>query len=390
MSTTGIPSIAPRGGSSTTATGDNDSLFSGKMLLIGAAGVAIVGLTGLIMLNYKDAMLGKNVKSVIQSSLVSQGATYEKGVYKGGPIKEGVVVPENEAISGILGTFVQFMNGGKGTPPAEQGAGGPNEYDEVSKYANSQGMSLGMPDEDDDDHAPSSHRGGGGDGGGPGSRRTPPAGVVHGDVNEDDTFATFSLNERPRSFDPQALLRKYERAGAGAQSPGDDDDERGGGSSDDGGDGDYIDVGIKKLGKCPKFPEDPIDTTNGRGGQGNSYTDGQDVSTSGERRRSSGKRVRFAEGHASRGLNAADHPGTSVAARRGDEGAGSRRGGSGKHTSSSRSKGSAARRSDKGDMEPVDREQLFRQEMADEHPSPDGGEYSFDQTVSLTYNPNAQ
>lgn len=389
MSATGIPSIVPRGGSSTAVGGDNESFFSGKMLLIGAAGVAIVGLTGLIMLNYKDAMLGKNVKSVIQSSLVSQGATYEKGVYRGGPIKEGVVVPEGEAISGILGTFVQFMNGGKGTTLTAQGAEGPNEYDEVSKYANSQGMSLGMPDEDDDDRS-ASPRGGRDNG----SRYIQLAGVVHGDVNEEDTFATFSLNERPRSFDPQALLRKYERAGAAAQSTGDDDDDDerggGGGSSDEGGEGDYIDVGIKKLGKCPKFPEDPIDTTNGRGGQGNSYTDGKDVSTSDQRRR---KHVRFAEGHASRGLNAADHPGTNVSTRRrGDDGAGSRHSESNRRSSSSssRSKGSAARRHDTGTMDPTDREQLFRQEMSDEPPSPSGGEYNFDQTVSLTYNPNAQ
>lgn len=259
--------------------GDISTNNKTKYVVMGLTGVVILGLSGLVLWNMQDAMFGKKVKKVVRAGLLSQGATYSRGMYSGGPINPGLSLSETEVVAGIVGDYmetIRMVNQRQNPQPQNQPTSTP-DYEEDSDIDTS-----GIPTEMlQKSRSPvlSSH-----------SSARPrnaaaasgPINTVKDDIPEEASFASFTTKKT--KFDPEDLLRRYEKPDEAARrvrntmtarssgsnnNNNNNDDDDGGDSESDGeedtsesdGAGGYIDdISAQKRGKPPKFPEEPINT----------------------------------------------------------------------------------------------------------------------------------
>ncbi|MDD5753294.1 MAG: hypothetical protein PHN45_00885 [Methylococcales bacterium] len=145
---------------------------------------------------------------------------------------------ENDIVAGIINTFMQS------NVPAADAHGSPHAQESgIHKTSASIGSNVYSDDSEGgegDYDAGESYKGG------------------------KSSFADFSGGKKSKKFDPDRMLKQYEING-GSNHDGSDSD-----SSDS--DVGYVDIGAKRIGKPPRFPDDPINT-NVRVG-GDDYTDG--------------------------------------------------------------------------------------------------------------------
>lgn len=225
---------------------------NGTLIAIAVSGVIICGLAGLIVLNYKDAALGKHARKAARVAMISRGAKLEGETFSEGPLKPGVKVSEGEVVAGIINTFMSNTVGNaSGEEPTN------DEPSPAAVSANvSGGRAMGYPNASHSESEAATQR------------------AVTGSMS----FADFSMG-RSRNFNPHKYLKQYELRGGQDEEGEDDDDD--GDSSDDGG---YVDLGAKKIGKPPPFPDSPVNT-NVRS-SGDDYTSGEQDDVTGGRRRS--------------------------------------------------------------------------------------------------------
>jgi len=194
------------------------------LIVAAVSGVIIFGLGAVIVYNYKDASVGKHVRTVTREAMLSRGARYRSGAYEGGPLKPGVRVTEPQVVAGIINSFM----GAKMNNPDEKHVYIPMESDVYSEEEE------------------------------------------EGQPKKPSSFADFSGNKNPRKFNPNKYLRAYEVSKE--EGAADDDDDGGSGETSED-ENTYVDIGARKIGKPPKFPEEPINTN--VHGDGESYTTGE-------------------------------------------------------------------------------------------------------------------
>lgn len=247
---TGSSSKKSTSSSITSILGSN-----GTLIAIAVSGVIICGLAGLIVLNYKDAALGKHARKAARVAMISRGAKLEGETFSEGPLKPGVKVSEGEVVAGIINTF---MSNTVGNAPGEEPDDQQPSPAAVSANV-SGGKAMGYSNASHIESEAATQR------------------AATGSMS----FADFSMG-RSRNFNPHRYLKQYELKGPGSgeDDEGDEDDEDD--SSDDVG---YVDLGARKIGKPPPFPDSPVNT-NVRS-SGDDYTSGGQEGGGGRRSRRS-------------------------------------------------------------------------------------------------------